>query len=271
VTHRTDPSPHGGEATPTTGAQLRPPGTMAGRRRMLTVTAAIGAAGLMLAAPAIAGPLALRVRVGNAPATVRVVVDLTGPRIPIDRIEPALDDVYATGMASFVVDIGGTGSRVTAAGGLGVRVGLARNHNRLTIRTSAAPGRFKYVQWSTLAGPSRIVIDLWKAAPPAGAATILNDGCLSLDAVSPSPGVVAVAGRQLANIFENQFGVNVRNARGAVIGHVEVNSAPGRGWRVWVPARVATTQTGTVEAVDFGGTGNLACLVQRRVRLTRTP
>jgi hypothetical protein len=244
---------------------------MARRRRILTVTIAIGAAGLMLAAPALAGPLALAVRFGNAPATVRVVVDLTGPRIPIGQIEPGYEDLYATGTTSLVIDIGGTRSRVSTASGYGVRVALTRNHNRLTIRTSAAAGRFKYVRWSTLGGPSRVVIDLWKAAPPTGAAAVRNDGCLSLDAVSPSPGVVAVAGRQLANIFENQFGVNVRDARGAVIGHVEVNSAPGRGWRVWVPARVATAQTGTVEAVDLGGLGNLECLVQRAVRLTPTP
>jgi hypothetical protein len=235
------------------------------------MTAIAGAAGLMLAAPALAGPLAVGVRFGSYPATVRVVVDLTGTRIPIGRINPGLEDIYATGTANFVVDIGGTRSRISSASGLGVRVALARNHNRLTIRTIAAPGRFKYVQWSTLGGPSRIVINLWKAAPPAPAATILNDGCLTLNAVSPSPGVVAVAGRQLRSIYENQFAVNVRNARGALIGHVHVTSGPGRAWRVWVPYRVATIQTGTVEAFDDGGTGNVACLVQRAVRLTPTP
>ena len=225
----------------------------------------------MLAAPAFAGPLAVGVRFGNYPATVRVVVDLTGPRIPSGRITPGLGDVYATGTANFVVDIGGTRSRVGAASGLGVRVTLTRNHNRLTIRTIAAPGRFKYVQWSTLGGPSRIVISLWKAAPPAPAATILNDGCLTLNAVSPSPGVVAVAGRQLRSIYENQFAVNVRNAGGALIGHVHVTSAPGRTWRVWVPYHVATLQTGAIEAFDEGGTGNVVCLVQRAVHLAPTP
>ncbi len=270
MARQTEPPLHDGDAPQTSFAQAPPRRTMVGRREMLTVAAAIGAAGVMLATPALAGPLALGVRFGNSPATVRVVVDLTGSRIPIGRIEPALDDVYATGTANFVVDIGGTGSRVSTAGGLGVRVALTRNHNRLTIRTSAASGRFKYVRWSTSGGPSRIVIDLWKAAPPTGAATVVNDRCLSLDAVSPSPGVVAVAGRQLRYIYENQFAANVRDARGALIGHVNVRSAPGRGWRVWVPYRVATSQTGTIEAVDTGGNGNLACLVQRTVRLTPT-
>ena len=186
---------HDGDVPQTSFAQAPPRPRWPDDARCWRSLPPSGPRGSMLATPAApAGPLALGVRFGNSPATVRVVVDLTGSRIPIGRIEPALDDIYATGTANFVVDIGGTGSRVSTAGGLGVRVASTRNHNRLTIHTSAASGRFKYVRWSTLGGPSRIVIDLWTAAPPTGAATVPNYRCLSLHAVSPSPGVVAVAG-----------------------------------------------------------------------------
>jgi hypothetical protein len=250
-----------GAATPLSHGTARP-------QRRLALAAVAGALALTLAAPALAGPLALGVRFGNHPATVRVVVDLTGPRIPLNRIIPGQSTASTT---NFVVDVGGSQTRVTTANGLGVRVTITRDHTRLAIRTVSTAGRFKYAQWSSLGGPTRLVIDLWKAAPPSPAAAIQSASCLRLNAVSPSPGTVAVAGLLRNGVFENQFGVNVRNAHGAIIGHRTVVSQPGATWRVWVPYHVSTRQIGTLEAVAFGGNGNITCLVQRAVVLTPTP
>lgn len=257
----------GEETAPTDATKLPRPATVR-RRRRLAVTAVAGATTLTLAASALAGPTARAVRFGDRPSTVRVVVGLTGSGLTMGRVLPGNGDVFGTGTTSFLIAIGGSGTRVSSAYGLGVHVGLTAGTHGITVRVAAARSRFKYAQWTTLGSPSRLVIDLWKAAPPAPAAKILNDGCLRLTGIVRGAGSVLVSGRVVRPIFENQFAVIVRNAQGTIVARRPVTARVNTAWHLGLSYRVGITQVGTVEAFDDGGTGNVVCLVQQAVLLT---
>jgi hypothetical protein len=248
------------------------PSSVLRRRRWPVIAGAGCVIALALAASAQAVTVQ-RVRFGDHAGYVRVVVDLSGRRIPVSAIEPAAGngaaDIFSTGAQTYTIAGSGSSTRVRQASGLGVRVNVTPSRTALTIRLGTARMRFKFVRWSTAGAPSRLVFDLYRSTPPTRAASITRDACLQLNAVSPSPGSVAVAGRLLRRVFENQFAVNIRNARGDVLGQRTVTAEPGAAWRVWVPfVGLRSAQLGTVEVLDYNGIGNVSCLVQRSVRLS---
>ena len=135
------------------------------------------------------------------------------------------------------------------------------------IQLSAKAGRFKYVRVSALAAPQRLVIDLYRTAPPSAAAEIRTGqgGCLKLTSVVGSGMTVRVRGIE-HDLFEGSFVIRVRNAAGRVVGR-RVVTARGA-WSRTVSYSVPAAQAGTVEAVAASAKdGSLACLVQVRVGL----
>lgn len=233
--------------------------------------AACGSSTTTITTVTVPGAPTAGIRIGDHPATVRVVVDLTGPRLPIGQVVPQSGDIFTEGTTSFLLENTVVGAAPGTADGFGVHVVVGHGSGGITVKISAAKSRFKYTQWSTLGSPSRVVFDLWKAAPPASSATIVNDGCLRLTGVMTTAGTVVASGTVERQIFENQFAVIVRDAHGVVLGRRSVTAPVNSVWRASVPYRVNASQVGTLEAYDGGGTGNVVCLVQRSVRLTPIP
>jgi hypothetical protein len=219
-------------------------------------------------APASAALTVSDVRIGAQPAFVRVVADLTGGTAQFPEAE-VTDPAVRDGTAR--VDITHAGIVAPAldrsAQGVRVRVGLA-GANRARIRLTAATGRFKYVRLSVLHGPERVVIDLYRSAPPSSAAEIRRgvDNCLTLRSVQRSGHSFRVRGTAL-NLFEGGFLLRVRDASGRVVGR-RIATANGP-WNETVGySGVTRAQAGTLEGVaESARDGSLVCIVQVRVAL----
>ena len=214
-----------------------------------------------LAVLAVAGVVALNmtgVRVSNHPAYVRVVVDFSG-RVPAHRIE--LDHNSPAFIAIHIAHDGvSRPSRVFS--GKGVRVFLQQGAGYLDVSAAYRPYRFKYVSYA--ARGDRLLVDLWKSAPPRKPSHTCSRLTLSSD-WSSNGRVVSVRGRE-HGIFENQFQVVVRGETGKVLGRNNVHG-PGR-WAAKVHYHVAHKQDGTVEAVALSAKdGSLECLAQQFVEL----
>jgi hypothetical protein len=124
------------------------------------------------------------------------------------------------------------------------------------------------VRVSALHGPERLVIDLYRSAPPSRAAEIRSGvrSCLTLRSVQRGGRRFRVRGTEL-DLFEGSFLLRVRDAGGRVVGR-RIVTARGA-WQATVPyGGVRRAQAGTVEAVaESAKDGSLACLVQVRVAL----
>ena len=207
-------------------------------------------------------------RIGGQPAYVRAVVDVTGGRAEINEAE-ATDAAVRDGSARVDVSHAQIVARPIdrSAQGVRVRVNLV-TAGRARILLTGARGRFKYVRVSVLHGPERIVIDLYRSAPPTKAAEIRTGvrSCLRLRSVAPAVGGFRVRGVENM-LFEGSFLLRVRDASGRVVGR-RIATARGA-WDLRVTySGVSRAQAGTVEAVaDSARDGSLACLVQVRVRL----
>ncbi|MEA2220149.1 MAG: Immunoglobulin-like domain of bacterial spore germination, partial [Solirubrobacteraceae bacterium] len=153
------------------------------------------------------------------------------------------------------------------ASGVRARLSLVAA-GRARVQLTETAGRFKYVRVTALPAPQRLVIDLYRTAPPSSpAAEIMKgpNGCLELTSVQRTGRSFRVRGIE-HDVFEGSFVVRVRNAAGRVVGS-RVVTARG-GWSQTVPYRVTAAQSGTVEAVAASAKdGSLACLVQVRVAL----
>ncbi len=234
----------------------------------LVVLAAAALAAAPASASAAATLTAADVRIGAQPAFVRVVVDMTGGQAAFNEVE-ATDPRVADGSAR--VDISHPGIRVQprdrTAQGVRARLSLA-TANRARVQVTGAAGRFKYVRVSVLHGPERVVIDLYRSAPPSPSAEIRTgvNSCLTLTSIQRTGRTFRVRG-SARNLFEGNFLLRVRNARGSVVGRriVTANGA----WNQTVSyTGIETRQFGTVEAVaDSAKDGALVCIVQRRVTL----
>ncbi|MFN8123666.1 MAG: hypothetical protein U0237_14695 [Thermoleophilia bacterium] len=222
--------------------------------------------GPALAAPARAATV-VGVRVGDHPAYVRVVLDVRGT-VALSDVAPAegLADPFGSGLVAFFIRRPGIRSDVERRSRLGVTVAIVPAPDMLLMRTTASRWRFKFAGWAVLRSPTRVVVDLWKSAPPTPAATVLDDGCLRLTAVRSRPGTVDVRGRVVGQVFENQFAVLIRDRAGRVLDRRRVTARNGTAWHVRL-RHGAPGQAGTVEGFDGGGTGNVECLVQTAVRL----
>ena len=208
-------------------------------------------------------------RVGDHPGYVRVVVDFAGGRVELGEVTlgPA-GDLYRQGRARLALARPRVRTRAKPVRGQGVSVRLsAPRRGRIDIALRTAQRRFKAIEEHALHGPERLVLDLWRAAPPSAAATVRADGCLALDAFTIAAARVRASGRALRPLFENSLVVEVRAADGRSAGSRSVTAAERR-WRASVPYRVRRAEPGTLEAAVYSARdGSLECLVQVPVRL----
>jgi immunoglobulin-like protein involved in spore germination len=239
-------------------------------RRGLLGTGALAAALVFTAGPeAAASHVAVGVRVGDHPAFVRVVVDFAQGRLRFHEVDATDPSPFADGRTTLRVDSPGIRTLARPVRAHGVDVAVTQATSRIVVRVSAAPRRFKYMGYFVLSDPERLVIDLWKAAPPPPAAEIrrARDRCLTLTRFSVVPGRVSAAGGE-RNLFEHSLVLTLRGTDGRVVAERPVTAAGGR-WSVTFPYRIARRQPGTLEAVaESAKDGALVCLVQARVTLS---
>jgi hypothetical protein len=204
-------------------------------------------------------------RVGDHPAFTRVVVTFTDG--DLQRFEPStLDPSPADGAALVEVAHAGVRAEAPPVAGFGVRAALVQGVDAVRLRLRTIPGRFKYVGYRVLAGPERLVVDLWKSAPPTAATR--SDGCLSLVTSRVRPGRVTVSGRELRPLFEHTVVVRLRDASGRQLLVRPLTALNGR-WAGSFRYRAAAGGPGTLEAASMSARdGSLECLVQTPVRLT---
>jgi hypothetical protein len=238
-------------------------------RGRLPVLATIGAIlGASAAADARVSLTAVGIRIGEHPAFVRVVVDFADGRLvtgtTIARDPDPLDD------GTVRITMHGRNARAQAprAHGAGLRARVERCRNRLLVTVSAAPRRFKYAGYSVFHHGERLVIDLYKSAPPpSGAFTRFGrPGCLAVGTVAVRSGRMTATGTE-RGVFEHSFPMRLWSATGTPLGQRVVQAARGR-WRATVRYRIGRPQTGILEAVELSAKdGALACLAQLPVAL----
>lgn len=235
------------------------------------VVATLALAGATLGvAPAAQGTsrlTATRTRIGDHPAFVRAVVDFAHGKIPRpSEMLVATDPEPFDGIARVRLALRGIRTQARKVRARGVTVRVIQGRNRITVRLSATPNRFKYLSYFTLRNPQRLVIDLWKSAPPVAAAEIRRAGCLGLRRYDVSRRHVAAAGTE-RNLFEHSFVVRLRAADGRVLAQQPTTSADGR-WTSFFRYPAVRRQAGTLEAVAASAKdGALACIVQVRVKI----
>ena len=154
----------------------------------------------------------------------------------------------------------------------GVKARIAEETNALLLRVRAAEHRFKYVSYVVFSSPERLVVDLWKAAPPTPNAEILRGrlGCLALTSFRVKPGRAKATGTE-QDLFEHMFAMTLRKANGAVVKTRGVTASNGAWHRSFAYA-IGHRQAGTLEVVDFSEKdGSLICIAQVRVTLRPPP
>ena len=209
------------------------------------------------------------IRIKDRPEAVRVVVRLGGASVESAQVffkSPLRRLVL--GSARVALEQPGTAALVPGRTARGVSVELTPRARALVLRAASAAKRFKYLSYRVRSGPQRLVVDLWKSAPPrAGtAARFGRRACLSVDVDSSQPGRLVVSGT-VRRLFEATFVVRIRRADGRVIKRRIVTMQPGP-WTQSIGYRVGSAQAGTVEAVALSAKdGSLDCLAQRRVEL----
>lgn len=211
-----------------------------------------------------------RIRIGDHPGMVRVVVDFTDGRLGSNDSEAADPDPLPDGRVSVDVRHRRIQAQAPARRAHGVRVRVTQATHRVRVRVTARPGRFKYLRRHQLRDPDRVILDLYKSRPPVRGAEVLRapDGCLALENWSVSPGRIRASG-SAAFLFENSFQLIVRDARGRRVGDRIVTVArPDGSWRRRVRYEVDRPTRGTLEAVAMSARdGALDCLAQTRVGL----
>jgi hypothetical protein len=217
-------------------------------------------AAALAAAGAAAAPLPIRIR--NGAAAVRVVVHVPGASLAPGTFA-AVDAKPVDG--AVVVTVARADAAAARASVAGMSVRLART-GAVTVRTHTK--RFKYLGLSAVPSMHDVVLVFWKRTPTA-AATVRRGarGCLTVDAWHAARGTVTASGRE-TGIFEHSFALRVRDAHGNLVGNKPVTATRHR-WRATVRTRVATKQTGMLEAYDPGASdGALGmCLAQVRTHL----
>lgn len=238
------------------------------RRAIAAAVTIVAVCALPDAAAATVDLTAHRIRVGDHPAYVRVVVDFTDGRLGSNDSEAADPDPFADGHATVDVRHRRVQAQAAAVRRLGVRVRITQATNRIRIHVGASRGRFKHLARAQLAAPDRVVLDLYKSRPAAGGEVpSAPSGCLAIRSWSSGRGSVRAAGigRQL---FESSFVLILRDARGRAVG-TRVVTVPASGrWTRTVRHRASSAGPGTLEAVAHSARdGALVCLAQVRVRL----
>jgi hypothetical protein len=137
---------------------------------------------------------------------------------------------------------------------------------RLLVRFAAPARRFKYFGYSFSKDRERLVLNLWKSAPPAAPAPVAAGRCLVLRHWAVGAGSATARGTE-QGLFEHMFLVRIRDRRGAILA-TEGVAASGGHWRAHLAYHVTRAQAGTLEAVDTSqADGSVVCLAEVSVRL----
>jgi hypothetical protein len=247
----------------------RPFAARTGRRLLLAAgAAACGTLGVQAVSDAVVNLTAVRVRIGDHPGFVRAVVDFTDGRLEAGEVMATDPSPFADGIVRLRLDHRGVRTEASPARGHGVAVRAGQGRNRITIRLAGARGRFKYASYSVLRAPQRLVIDLWRAAPPSAAAEVraAPDRCLTLTRAAVGARAVTAAGGE-RDLFEHSLVVRLRGANGRVLAARAETAARGR-WSSRFRYPSVRRQAGTLEAAAHSAKdGSLDCLVQVRVRV----
>jgi hypothetical protein len=234
------------------------------RRALLLAVALLATA----PAPASATLTAERIRIGDHPGFVRVVVDFRGGRVFAGEVVASDPDPFPDGVVRLPLQRARLRTTAAPVRAHGVRVRMRRGSGPTAIRIAAARRRFKYARVRDLHGPERLVIDLFESAPPEAAAEIRRapDGCLSLTSFAVGARRTLARGRE-SDLFEHSLVVRLRRADGSLLAQRPGVAAAGR-WRLRVRHRRPRAQDGTLEVVALSAKdGTLDCIVQVRVRL----
>jgi hypothetical protein len=221
----------------------------------------------VLPASASAALTAHHVRVGPHVGFVRVVVDFTGAPLAFNEVNLAAGNIDAQGRARLEITKAGAVTTAAAISSSRANVSVARTSTGLRVRISASAHRYKFLSYSVLHSPERLVIDLYRRASRAPLAV---GGCLKIgNTTSSTSGKVTARGVVTTRLFENTFRVRLRRAGGAVVAAKTVTMATPTGpWSAQLRHRVATRQTGLVEAIVYSAKdGAVQCLFQRPVVL----
>jgi hypothetical protein len=228
---------------------------------------AVTAAALLPASASAAHLTARQIRIADRPGVVRVVVDFTGGRVLTGEVVATDPDPFADGVVRLPLTHPGVRTIAVPVIGQGVSARIVQGTGRIVIRLAAADRRFKYVGYHALRSPDRLVIDLYKSAPPPPAAEIRRapDRCLTLSRFTVGPRRVTARGRA-RNLFENSFVVRLRRAGGRIHDQ-QVGTAAGGRWSTSFRYPRTRRRTGTLEVVaQSAKDGTLECIVQVRVR-----
>lgn len=235
---------------------------------MRSLLAALVAAAV-LAPAADAAPLtATGVRIADHPGSVRVVVDFTGGRVEPGEVVASDPSPFPDGVVRLPLSRRGVRTTAPPATAEGVSARIVQRSGRIVIRLRGAARRFKYAGYDALHQPERLVIDLFKSAPPGADGEVRRapDRCLTLSGHDVRPRRVMAAGRE-RNLFEHSLLVRLRGADGRVVAQ-RGETAASRRWSTDFRYRRVRRQTGTLEAIALSAKdGTLDCLVQVRVRL----
>jgi hypothetical protein len=211
--------------------------------------------------------LAATAQITDDPALVRALITVRGGRLRSAGVT-ATDTAPADGRARLRLHLAAAHAPAAPTAAHGVRVRIARSTGGFTIYISVAARRFKYLGYRVLHRPERLVVELWKSAPPSPQAHARQGrgGCLTLRQVLAPPGRITASGRE-NGLFEHSFSLVVRRADGRVAARRAVVAAQGR-WSARIGYTSARREAGTVEAVARSPKdGALACLAQARVVL----
>jgi hypothetical protein len=238
--------------------------------RRVTAVASLAAAllaGAVLAPGASAALTATEMRAGDHPAFVRVVVEFTGGRVLTGEVVATDPNPFPDGAVRLPLTRRGVRTTAAPVSAHGVDASIRQRSGRIVIRLDGAARRFKYVSYRALAGPQRLVIDLWKSRPPVAGAEVRRGprGCLTLGDFGTTERRLTARGRE-RNLFEHSLAVVLRRSGGRIHAQRGVQAA-GRRWSTSFRFPATRRRTGTLEAVAMSAKdGTLECLVQARVR-----
>jgi hypothetical protein len=228
---------------------------------------------LVLAPQATAAPLtATKIRIGDHPGFVRVVVDFTGGSVQAGEVVATDPNPFPDGFVRLPMMHPGVRTTAMPVRAEGVFARIGQGAGRITIRLTGHDRRFKYVGYVAQHTPERLVIDLYKSRPPTAAAEITRGrgGCLTLGSHTVTVTRVMAAGRE-RDLFEHSLVVRLRREGGRVH-RQKPETAVNRRWSTNFGYRRVARQTGTLEAVALSAKdGTLDCLVQVRVRFGGSP
>ena len=169
----------------------------------------------VLPASASAALTAKRIRIAPHTGFVRVVVDFTGAALAFNDANMAPGNIDTQGRARLDITKAGATTTAAAASGSGANVSIVRVAGGLRVRITSPARRFKFLGYTVLHSPERLVIDLYRRASLAQLAT---GGCLTiLPTTTSTSGRVTVRGTVTTRIFENNFRVRLRRSNGGVV------------------------------------------------------